>query len=114
MIHEVYRREEVATIAEHKPELLQYAINQSKNYLPENTDWLSIEKEVSGQESRDKARVFFVIWTYLEKRTRDAMLSVVEDGIRAHDAISSKCKIEYNVLQSTILESTGFEVKIEG
>ena len=108
------RREVVATVAEHKPELLQSAINQSKNCFPEDTDWQSIEKEGSTKESQDKASVFFFIWTYFEKQIRDAMLSVVDDGVPVHDAIYSKQDIAYTDFQDTILEKTGFEVKIEG
>ena len=61
------RREVVATIGAHQPELLKSAIAQSKHSFPEDMDWQSIEKEATGQESRDKASVFFFIWTYFEK-----------------------------------------------
>ena len=108
------RREVVATIAQYEPDLLQSAIEQSKNNFPEDTDWQSIEKEVNKKESLDKASVFFFIWTYFEKQIRDAMLSMVSDGIPVHDAIYSKKVVDYGVFEQGILDKTGFEVKIEG
>ena len=108
------RREVIATIADHEPDLLESAIEQSKHSFPEDTDWQSIEKEGSTKESQDKASVFFFIWTYFEKQIRDAMLSEVDDGIPLHDAIYSKQDIAYTDFQDAILEKTGFDVKIEG
>ena len=108
------RREVVATIAQYEPDLLQSAIEQSKNDFPEDTDWQSIEKENTAQQSRDKASVFFFIWTYFEKQIRDAMLSMVDDGIPVHDAIYSKKVVDYGVFEQVILDKTGFDVKIEG
>jgi DNA-binding transcriptional MerR regulator len=108
------RREVVATIAQYEPDLLQSAIEQSKNDFPEDTDWQSIEKENTAQQSRDKASVFFFIWTYFEKQIRDAMLSMVDDGIPVHDAIYSKKVVDYGVFEQAILDKTGFDVKIEG
>jgi len=108
------RREVVATIAQYEPELLKSAIEQSKNNFPEDNDWQSIEKEDNKKESLDKASVFFFIWTYFEKQIRDAMLSVVNDGIPVHDAIYSREVIDYKVFEETVLNTTGFDVKIEG
>jgi hypothetical protein len=108
------RREVVATIGAHQPELLESAIEQSKHSFPEDMDWQSIEKEATGQESRDKASVFFFIWTYFEKQIRDAMLSVVDDGIPVHDAIYSKQVVDYKTFEKTVLDTTGFDVKIDG
>lgn len=106
------RREVVATIANYKPELLKSAVEQSKNDFPEDTDWQSIEKEGNGQEARDKASVFFFIWTYFEKQIRDAMLSVVDDGIPVHDAVYSKHKLPFKAFEDAIYEQTDFQVKI--
>lgn len=108
------RREVVATIAQYEPDLLKSAIEQSKNNFPEDTDWQSIEKEDNKKESLDKASVFFFIWTYFEKQIRDAMLSMVDDGIPVHDAIYSKKVVNYGVFEQAILDKTGFDVKIEG
>lgn len=104
----------MATIGEHQPELLESAIEQSKHSFPEDMDWQSIEKEATGQESREKASVFFFIWTYFVKQIRDAMLSVVDDGIPVHDAVYSKQVVDYKNFEKTILDTTGFEVKIDG
>lgn len=106
------RREVVATISSHEPDLLESAIAQSKNNFPEDMDWESIEKEDSAKAARDKSSVFFFIWTYFEKQIRDAMLSVVNDGIPVHDAIYSKEDIDCEVFEKAVFDQTGFEVKI--
>jgi len=106
------RREVIAVIGEQKPELLESAIEQSKKSFPEDMDWQSIEKESDSQSARDKASVFFFVWTYFEKQVRDAMLSVVDDGIPVHDAIYSKHKLPPKVFEKAVYEKTGFEVKI--
>lgn len=40
------------------------------------------------------------------------MLSVVDDGIPVHDAIYSKYEVGFEVFETTVLEKTGFEVRI--
>lgn len=42
------------------------------------------------------------------------MLSVVDDGIPVHDAIYSKQVVDYKVFEKTVLNVTGFDVKIGG
>jgi DNA-binding transcriptional MerR regulator len=106
------RREVLSTIAIHKAGLLSSAISQSKKSFPEDMDWQSIEKEGKGEDARDKASVFFFIWTHFEKKIRDAMLSVVNDGIRVHDAIYSKHKVPFRLFEQAVLKKTGFDVKI--
>lgn len=106
------RKEVIAVIAEQKPEVFKAAIEQSKKYFPEDMDWQSIEKEGSDAEARNKASVFFFIWTYFEKQVRDAMLSVVDDGIPVHDAIYSKEVLPFSDFEESILQQTGFELKI--
>lgn len=106
------RKEVIAVIDTHEPDLLKSALEQSKKSFPDDMDWQSIEKESSGEEARDKASVFFFIWTYFEKQIRDAMLSVVNDGIPVHDAIYSKQKLPFKDFEDAVLQQTGFEVKI--
>lgn len=106
------RREVVSTISTHRPEIVKSAIEQSKNSFPEDMDWQSIEKEDVAQESRDKASVFFFVWTYFEKQIRDAMLSVVTDGIPVHDAVYSKQVVPSSDMEKAVFVQTGFEVKI--
>jgi DNA-binding transcriptional MerR regulator len=106
------RREVIAVINTYEPELLKSAIEQSKNSFPEDQDWQNIEKEKSGKHARDKASVFFFIWTYFEKQIRDAMLSIVDDGIPVHDAIYSKQELAFEVFEKAILDQTGFQLKI--
>lgn len=105
------RREVTSKIAEYKPEILQRAINQSKHEFRDELDWRSMEPE-EPELARMKSSVFFFIWTYYEKQIRDAMLSVVDDGIPVHDAIYSKHDIDCEVFEQAVLDQTGFEVKI--
>lgn len=42
------------------------------------------------------------------------MLSMADDGIPVHDAIYSREVIDYKVFEETVLNTTGFDVKIEG
>jgi DNA-binding transcriptional MerR regulator len=106
------RREVISVVYDNEPDLLQSAIEQSKKNFPEDKDWQSIEKEESHQEARDKASVFFFIWTFFEKQIRDVMLSLVDDGIPVHDAIYSKRVIPFQHFEDEIFKRTGFEVKI--
>lgn len=53
------RKAVIAVIAEHEPEILKSAIEQSRNSFPEDMDWQRIEDEKSGKDARDKASVFF-------------------------------------------------------
>ena len=106
------RREVIAVIAANEPELLKSAIEQSNKSFPEDKDWQSIEKEAKPQDARNKASVFFFIWTYFEKQIRDAMLSVVDDGIPVHDAIYSKHEVPFTTFEQVILEKTDFQVRI--
>jgi transcriptional regulator with XRE-family HTH domain len=108
------RREVTAAIASHEDDLLESAITQSKKTFPEDIDWQSMEKEKSAKEAQDKASVFFFIWTYFEKQIRDAMLSVVDDGIPVHDAIYSKLKLPFSDFEGAVFEHTRFDVKIGG
>jgi DNA-binding transcriptional MerR regulator len=106
------RREVVSTIATQKAGLLSSAISQSKKSFPEDMDWQSIEKEGKSEDARNKASVFFFIWTHFEKKIRDAMLSVVNDGIPVHDAIYSKHKVPFRLFEQAVLNETGFQVTI--
>jgi len=62
--------------------------------------------------SRDKASVYFFIWTWYEKQIRDAMLSVISDGIPVHDAVYSEQQLPCKDFEDAVLAQTGFEVKI--
>lgn len=74
-------------------------------------DWVSTRRLDDATE-RAKSSVFFFIWTYYEKQIRDAMLSVVPDGIPVHDAIYSRHQVALEDFEKAILERTGFEVKV--
>jgi len=104
------RREVISVIATHEPEVRKRAEKQSKHSFPENYDWEDSDEDTL--LSREKASVYFFIWTYFEKQIRDAMLSVVDDGIPVHDAIYSKQVVDFQDFEDAILSKTGFEVKI--
>lgn len=108
---DLLRKEVIAVTAQHHPDILKLAQDQSKREFPEDLDWMAVEEE-DPQISRDKSSVYFFIWTYYEKQIRDAMLSVVSDGIPVHDAIYSKQQIPCSVFEQAVLDQTGFEVKI--
>ena len=105
------RREVLSKIAQYKPEILKMAIGQSRHTFSETLDWKSMETE-KPVLARQKASVFFFVWTYFEKPIRDAMLSLVDDGIPVHDAIYSKHALPFRDFQKAIQDQTGFEVKI--
>ncbi|MDC0404223.1 hypothetical protein OAM26_04240 [Porticoccaceae bacterium] len=106
------RREVVSIIEQHRPDIRESAVLQSKHSFPEDIDWEGISAD--GELAREKASVYFFIWTYFEKQIRDAMLSVVDDGIPVHDAIYSKHQIPYEDFEAEILKQTGFQVRITG
>lgn len=108
---DLLRREVTSVVAQFAPQVLQAAINQSKHEFDESLDWKDTAFE-GDDEARKKASVFFFIWTHFEKEIRDAMLSVVDDGIPLHDAIYSKQDVPLEVFEQAILDQTGFEVKI--
>lgn len=108
---DLLRREVTAVIALHKPEILNDAIAQSKHTFPEDLDWTSSEPE-EPEMARMKSSVFFFIWTYFEKQIRDAMLSVVDDGIPVHDAIYRKHELSCEDFEEAIKDQTNFDVKI--
>lgn len=105
------RREVTALIYRNERPILDAAIRQSKHRFPEGMDWSSLSPE-EPEMARMKSSVYFFIWTYFEKQIRDAMLSVVDDGIPLHDAIYSRHQIPFSVFEQAVVEQTGFEVKI--
>jgi hypothetical protein len=108
---DLLRREVISTIAQYEPAVLKLAIDQSKHSFDEKMDWVSTRRLDDATE-RAKSSVFFFIWTYYEKQIRDAMLSVVPDGITVHDAIYSRHQVPLEAFEKAILEQTGFEVKV--
>lgn len=108
---DLLRREVISVIAQNEPDVLQLAIGQSKHSFDEKMDWVSTTR-LDDDTERAKSSVFFFIWTYYEKQIRDAMLSVVPDGIPVHDAIYSRHQVPLEAFEKAILKQTGFEVKI--
>ena len=104
------RRQVISIIAQREPHILVAAQKQSKHDFSEVTDWK--DDSESSDLARKKASVFFFIWTYFEKQIRDAMLTVVNDGIPVHDAIYSKRQLPFVQFEQAVLDETEFEVKI--
>ncbi len=106
------RREILAYVAEHQPDILRSAIQQSKKQLPEDVDWFDCTPEDKQYLARAKSSVFFFVWTYYERLIRKAMLTILPDGIEVHDAVYSKIEVQTKKIQKKILKDTGFKVKI--
>ena len=106
------RQEVMAVLDLHRPDVVASALSQSKRSLPEDTDWQRIEQESSSSQARDRASVFFFVWTYFEKQVRDAMLTLLDDGIPLHDAVYSKKLVSFKAIEYVIHDLTGFDLKI--
>lgn len=104
------RREVISVVAQYEQHILDSAILQSKRDLSEVVGWK--DDAIEDGLDREKSSVFFFVWTYFEKQIRDAMLSVVDDGIPVHDAIYSKQLVPFTDFEDAIYRQTGFEVKI--
>ena len=109
---DLLRREVISVIETHEPAIRELAASQSKHSFPEDIDWEDSGKDDAN--ARAKASVYFFIWTYFEKQIRDAMLSLVDDGIPVHDAIYSKRVVPFEDFETVIQNRTGFEVRIGG
>ncbi len=108
---DLLRREVIALIAQHEPQVLQMALNQTRQIFDDKMDWKSTHR-LDDETERKKSSVFFFIWTYYEKQIRDAMLSLTPDGIPVHDAVYSRHSIPLADFEQRIFERTGFEVKV--
>lgn len=107
---DLLRREVIAIVEQHEPAIRKKAEMQSRHSFPEDYDWENTDKD--DDQARQKSSVYFFIWTYFEKQIRDAMLSLVDDGIPVHDAIYSKQQLPFSVFEQAILDQTGFELSI--
>ena len=107
------RRAVLKHINETEPDVLERAIEQSRRELPEELDWSDIESEETLDEMRNKASVFFFVWTWYERAIRKAMLTVLTDGLEVHDAVYSKMDIDPRLVEQAILEQTGFSIIVE-
>lgn len=107
------RRAVLRHVSQTEPDVLERAIEQSKRGLPEELDWSDVESQETTKEMRDKASVFFFVWTWYERKIRQAMLTILTDGIELHDAVYSKMNIPVETVQDVIRERTGFDIIIE-
>lgn len=107
------RREVLAYTAKQNPWLLEQSKQQSKRQLPEDIDWFDLSPEDEQYVARNKASVFFFIWTYYERLIRKAMLTVLIDGIEVHDAVYSKMIVDVEVIEIAVFQQTNFKVIID-
>lgn len=107
------RREVMAYVAEHNPWLLEQATAQSRRTLPEDIDWFDLSPEDAQSMARNKASVFFFVYTYYERLIRKAMLKCLPDGIEVHDAVYSKMVVDVEEIQRVVLDETSFHVIID-
>lgn len=96
-----------------EPDVLARAKEQSKRKFPKELDWSDAESEETLSDMRDKASVFFFVWTWYERKIRKAMLTILTDGIELHDAVYSKMDIPSNLVENVIRGLTGFDIIIE-
>ena len=108
------RREVLRYAFLHDRDVLDRAIAQSKRSddLPDNIDWTDISSKEPVKEKLAKSSVFFFVWTWYERQIRQAMLTVLPDGIEVHDALYSKMDIPEATVQDTIRMKTGFDILI--
>jgi hypothetical protein len=105
------RREVISVIAKHEPDVLALALSQTRHDFDSEMDWTSTVRLDDAVE-RQKSSVFFFIWTYYEKQIRDAMLTLVPDGIPVHDAIYSRHEVPLLDFKAAIEQQTGFGVRV--
>jgi hypothetical protein len=107
------RRAVLEHVSLRERDVLARAKEQSKRELPEELDWTDTESHETPEEMRDKASVFFFVWTWYERLIRQAMLTVLTDGIELHDAVYSKMDVSVDTVQDAIRSLTGFGIIIE-
>jgi hypothetical protein len=107
------RRAVLKHVQETEPEVLARAVEQSRRELPEELDWSDTESQETLDEMRDKASVFFFVWTWYERIIRKAMLTVLTDGLEVHDAVYSKMDIDPEIVRRAIHERTGFDILVD-
>lgn len=112
------RRAVLKHVRENAPKVLERAIEQSKRELPEALDWLDVDNFETSKEMRDKASVFFFVWTWHERKVREAMIDALGDNeaseaLEVHDAVYSRKDIAPEILEKEVYAQTGFTIKIE-
>ena len=107
------RREVLKHTSLREPDIMKRAIAQSRKPLPEEIDWTDTQSKEMTKDMRSKASVFFFVWTWYERQIRQAMLTVLTDGIELHDAVYSKMSVEPCIIEKAIFNRTGFRVIID-
>ena len=105
-------------VSEHDPQILERAIAQSSRELPEEMDWMDLGIEETSKEVRDKASVFFFVWTWYERQIRQAMIDALGDNeaseaLEVHDAVYSRRDIDTKIIEKEIYDQTKFRISIE-
>ena len=102
-------------VYKNEPDVFNRVKEQSRKAkdLPEDLDWSDTESIETSRVAKSKSSVFFFIWTWYERKIRQAMLEILEDGIEVHDAVYSKMDIDEKVVEKAISDYTGFTITIE-
>lgn len=95
-------------------DVLDRAVAQSKRSadLPSNIDWTDTQSKETVKDKLTRSSIFFFVWTWYERLIRQAMLTVLPDGIEVHDALYSKVDIPVENVQDAIQAITGFRIII--
>ena len=77
---------------------------------------LDIEETV--KEVRDKASVFFFVWTWYERGIRQAMIDALgsneaSEAFEVHDAVYSRKDIDPKIIEKEVYDQTRFSITIE-
>ncbi|MDR1124681.1 MAG: hypothetical protein LBM64_01260 [Deltaproteobacteria bacterium] len=114
------RREVLKYVKENDPKVLKRAEEQSKTRkdLPEEIDWLDTESKETSKDMRSKASIFFFVWTWYERKIRQAMIDALgnneaSEAIEVLDAVYSKRDIDTKIVEKEIYDQTGFRITIE-
>lgn len=92
----------------------------SRAYEFAKPKWKAIYKEGKKEpdfiiDGKKESSIFFFIWTQYEREIREAMMncfSVPEACHQVHDAVYSREEVDPRLIEESVLEETGFVVKI--
>ena len=107
------RREVLAYAEANAPKVFQDAVEQTSREVPSHAIWQDLEHEEGFKERKASASLFFFVWTHYERKIREAMLQILEDGLEVHDAVYSKMNVAAKDIEDAIFKLSGFKVVID-
>ena len=107
------RRAVLAYAKEKAPQVFQDAIDQTSREVPACIFWQDLEHEEGYKERKASASIFFFVWTHYERKIREAMLQILDDGLEVHDAVYSKLNVATEDIEDAIFKLTGFRIVID-